>query len=60
MVPAPPPRPDAAHSVDRSFLSVALPLLLTALAILALTLVSIWMLSALRAYAHGNWLYTKA
>ena len=52
--------PDQVPGADRGFLSIILPLLLTALAILALTLASIWLLSSLRAYAYAEGLYSKA
>jgi len=60
MTPATPGRPDPTGSADRGFLSIALPLVLTALVLLALTLASIWMLSSLRAYGYGEGLYSNA
>ncbi len=60
MIAATPARADLSSSADRGFLSVALPLVFTAAVLLGLTLTSIWMLSALRAYAHGEGLFSKA
>ena len=60
MTPATSGRPDPTGSASQGFLPIALPLVLTALALLALTLASIWLLSSLRAYAHGEGLFSKA
>lgn len=60
MIPATPSRPDPAAAADRGFVAIGLPMTLTALVLLSLTLASIWLLSALRAYGYGEGLYASA
>ena len=57
---AQPSHTDQASSADRAFLTITWPLLLTVSAIVVLTLASIWTISTLRAYVHGEGLCSKA